>query len=128
MKRFIFVLGILIWLSGSVSAFCLFDWECGSLHDCKNNQCVLKQEVKDIILYIIIILFLLILSGIIIGWATSQEHYKKEKEKKRVEDLEKKLEDLEKIKESDKKSKYCTQCGNKLSPEDKFCRGCGVKV
>ena len=30
--------------------------------------------------------------------------------------------------ESTGKSKYCTQCGNKLSPEDNFCGGCGAKV
>jgi len=45
MKRFIFVLSILIWLSGGVSAWCYSDDECGTFEECNvvSKQCELSE-------------------------------------------------------------------------------------
>jgi len=112
-KRFIFVLGILVLLVGGSSISCFAD--------APRVGDVVKDHYYFILwdrVIITVVIFLVIV--IIVIWIRS--HLQKTKEKEKIEV------DLEKIKESDKKSKYCTQCGNKLSPEDKFCGSCSAKV
>jgi len=88
MKRFIFVLGILIWLIGGVSAsYCLTDQDCGPLQKCRNLQCELDYELIGTTMQGLAVIFAIIL----IYWFI--DSIRKDREKQKLENRINKLEE-----------------------------------